>query len=235
MNSRDLFYSIGGIDEELIELAQKKKEVNIMSRKIKIILSAAACLAVVAVLAGAFGAGLFSPDSYTVTLENGENCVFGRTTIGSASLDFQLPAACRELSGGELSGVFPFAGENASGVCYFDDGSGLPVRFDGKLGGVSVIIAGKGQPLSDTVIDETPAPSLIGGTPVMLGYFLTDANSRGERNAIFCATFAFGDYTVYVEDARDSDNASLAAEAVADTVSGIIAAAPDAFASLRQE
>lgn len=232
MNSRDLFNSIGGIDEDIIARAERKENKK-MKNKMKIIVPIAACMAVIIAAAGVLG-GAFAGKTYKVSLDSGEEYVFRKTSVSSPSTDINLPLKSRELTADEFAFVFPYAKDAEYGLCYFDDETGKPVRFEGKAGGIRIILAKEDTPLTDTVTDNNPSVTEIGGTPVSIGYFITQPNSRGVRNAVFCGTFKCGEYGVYVEGAGSETLADEISAAVAEFISNVIENGTADFSALKE-
>lgn len=169
----------------------------------------AACLSMVATL----GAWLLTGKPETIALSSGESLVFTKAeSITRANLD--MDATVRTLTEDELQAVFP--GLPVTGHALFTTGDHQLLGVEGNIGNLKMVISATEQSILDTVIAGREACAEVGGIGVRAGYFLTDRNSKWERNVIYYATFQLGGSTIYLENAgpeahREAVKAELAA------------------------
>ena len=162
-------------------------------------LSAAASLALVAALGIAVlqGSGIFSD---TVKLENGAVLRFEKSgTIGASSLDMDV--TMQALPQTQLQQLFPDLQVEARAIFLAESGS--LVGIEGSVGEMKLLVSCSDMPLTDTVLVGEEATSTVDGVAVTAGRFMTDKNSRGERTAIYYASFQLGESTFYLENAGD--------------------------------
>lgn len=162
-------------------------------------LSAAASLVLVAALGIAViqNGGIFSD---TVKLENGAVLRFEKSgTIGTSSLDMDV--TMQALSQTQLQQLFPDLQVEARAIFLAENGS--LVGIEGSVGEMKLLVSCSDMPLTDTVLVGEEATSTVDGVAVTAGRFVTDKNSRGERTAIYYASFHLGESTLYLENAGD--------------------------------
>lgn len=135
-----------------------------------------------------------------VTLENGDEINF------STKGDFALSNIAieigdnRNLSESEASTIFGESSIEASVV--FEEGTNEFIMLGGTIDGFKIEVKRKDIP-SCIVIEGEESTSYINDIAVTAGYFITEANSKGKRNAIVYGEFEIGNYRVYVETAGD--------------------------------
>lgn len=200
--------ALGNVDDSFIFEAAPKKKVHKKSKAVKWT-AIAACLALTAVLA----VGIFSMSSgfkkaETVRLENGETIIFAKgSSVVNQDMSFTYTRTAKKLTAEQLQSFFGNLLIEANGL--YSDEDGRLVCIEGKVGNVKVEIGLDGNYFRDTIIiGDSESVSQINGVNVRGGLFLTDRNSKGERNAIYYASFKLGDDNVYVEGAgaeRDSE------------------------------
>lgn len=118
--------------------------------------------------------------------------------VRPSSLDLNLNVTIRDLTDGETRALFGDLPINAHAL--FSASDNRCVGIEGKIGNVSIFISMPELLLPDYLIHGKEEVSELNGVPIKAGYFMTDPNSRAERNAIYYASFELGDKTVYVEN-----------------------------------
>ncbi len=162
-------------------------------------IAVAASLVLVAALGIAViqNGGIFSD---TVKLENGAVLRFEKSgTIGTSSLDMDV--TMQALSQTQLQQLFPDLQVEARAIFLAENGS--LVGIEGSVGEMKLLVSCSDMPLTDTVLVGEETTSTVDGVAVTAGRFLTDKNSRGERTAIYYASFHLGESTFYLENAGD--------------------------------
>ena len=109
----------------------------------------------------------------------------------------------------------------------FRESTGELVRAEGSLGGVKLLFAAPGLPLSDTVLAGDESRSTLDGVPVGLGSFVTGANSRGEKTLILYAQFSAGSWKVQAEVSGDPDDPDRAAAQLVNAIRAVLAASSE--------
>ena len=197
----------------------KKGKAKLMSKRTNLkkrIMPAAACFAVLAAVISIIGVKFnwFEPRAYTFNLGDGETVVYHKadtsgTSFAQSDLDFGFNVESRELTASELRAIFPNVNGLAEANGMFNTSANELVRVEGEIGETKVILAKAGIPVTDVIIEGNESVSIVEGTPVTAGYFITDANSKGVRTIIYFASFDLGNVSVYAElagSAEDSDN-----------------------------
>lgn len=160
-------------------------------------IAVAASLVLVAALGIAVlqGGGIFGD---TVKLENGAVLRFEKSgTIGASSLDMDV--TMQALPQTQLQQLFPDLQVEARAIFLAENGS--LVGIEGSVGEMKLLVSCSDMPLTDTVLVGEEATSTVDGVAVTAGRFVTDKNSRGERTAIYYASFHLGESTFYLENA----------------------------------
>lgn len=162
----------------------------------------AACFAAVAILGvGVLQSGLLGSKTDVAALENGDEIVFVKSTVGGSlsNVDIAVNVTTRQLTEEEIAAIFPDLPVTANAVFSVDEtsaGSGKKlIGFEGKIGNAKMVISTSEVQLLDTEIVGNEESTEVNGTSVTAGYLVT------EQNAIYYATFRLGDSTVYVENA----------------------------------
>lgn len=188
--------AIGQADEKFIEEAAPVKSANKKTGWIKWA-AAAACLA----LALAVGSmtGLFGNRADVAVLDNGDKISFVKSDSAGSALSLDMDVFTRELTQEEVKALF--AGIPVSAQAVFSGSTGQLLGFTGKTGNVSLTVSTTNVGLRDTIIVGSEQSEQVSGVSVTAGYFLTDANSKGVKTAIYYASFDLGGSKVYVENA----------------------------------
>ena len=149
-----------------------------------------------------FGKAKIDPGPSSITLENGSVLTLRRTGAApSQSVDIDTSRInVRELTAEE--GARFFGMDGVSGTGYFDREDNSLIGFSGQTeSGVRIHLSVQDKFPRDVVImsNREALIALGDGVTGFGGYFVTDANSRGERNAIYYAALCFGEVNVYLE------------------------------------
>lgn len=209
---------IGQIDDALIEEAAPGEKRRLRTVWVKW-LPAAACFAAVLVLFIVATSGKWFSKGEEVELSNGQKIRFAKAgalgTSSSADIDAEVVPLGEEQAR-TVFGSLPFQGN----VVYAPGGRVL--GFTGAVGEVNVIISVTNATLRDTVVVGKEETSEVNGVTVTAGYFLTDKNSKGIRNAIYYASFRLGNSTVYLENAGGESNKETVKQALGDVLFQLI-------------
>ncbi len=203
MNGEDILMSMNEIDNEMIASAAKGPAKK--GKAFKKIIAAAACVAVILAV-GVFAAksgGLFGTLKYEIGTQNFEfkRGAFSASGGQSIVLDDETD---RALTAEECERVF---GADSSGFyAVFSNKTGKLNYAEGTVNGSKVCVSEKGKMRLDVIVEGSEGEQIISGEKVAAGYFITDANSRGERTAIFYARFEAGGMEYYIEKAGDNKN-----------------------------
>lgn len=171
----------------------------------------AACFAVVVAL----GAGLFfGSNAEKAVLENGDELVFEKSDVLAGSLDLNVET--RPLTEEENRILFKDLPGKANAIYAAD--SGKLIGFDGEIGKIKITVQLTAQTLIDTVIEGIENSTEINGTSVKAGYFITDPNSRGERNAIYYAAFEQGNIKYYLVNSGTKNESEATKNQLAEVI-----------------
>lgn len=218
MKEKRILMALGNVDNQYIEEAEPMKKTNKITNWQKWT-SIAACFALVAVIgAGFFQSGLFGTKTDIATLDNVGTITFvkGETHIANIDLD----VTTRPLNDEEIKMLFADLPVTAN--AYFDTHNHDMIGFEGKIGDMKLVVSKQGVNLLDAVIVGNEYTSTIGGVRINAGYFVTKANSQGEKTAIYYATFDIGENTVYVENAGAESESDTVKNDLADTILKLI-------------
>ena len=174
----------------------------------------------------------FKAKNYTVTLENGEKLVYGNgNPKGEAKYAYNYEIKTRALTAEELHTLFPAMNditENQFPYATFKADTGEMLRLETIFDDIHIHLATSGLPATDTIIVGEESTADINGITVKTGCFVTDANSRGIRTAIFFAEYEMNNTTIYAELAGNAQDSKQLSEKLSDTVYRmIISNAPD--------
>lgn len=212
----------------------RKDRVISMTKTMKKFFPIAACFILVIAAAAFIGVqqNWFGAKNYTVTLENGEKLVYGNgNPKGAAQYAYNYEVKARALTSDELHTLFPAMNditENKFPYATFKADTGELLRLETILDDIHIHLAKSGLPATDTIIVGEESTADINGITVKTGYFLTDANSKGIKTAIFFAEYDMNNTTIYVELAGSEQDSEQLSEKLSDTVySMIISNSPD--------
>ncbi|MCL2158095.1 MAG: copper resistance protein NlpE [Oscillospiraceae bacterium] len=201
------------VDDELHEKIMKrvtqKPAVLAMKKPLawKRLAPVAACLIMVVAIAAVFGnnAGWFGDKVYAVELDGGTLSFYKSDYHGAGSLDLDFggDTAGRSLTAEENELLFSHLSVSSYGIFSASDNSLLHV--ESRTGNTKIILSAHDVPVTDTMIETSRSISEINGVQVSAGYFITHANSKGERSFIYIASFDLNGVQVYVECGGDED------------------------------
>ena len=104
----------------------------------------------------------------------------------------------------------------------FKADTGEMLRLETVFDDIHIHLVKSGLPATDTIIVGEGSTAEINGITVKTGYFVTDANSKGIKTAIFFAEYEINDTTVYVELAGNKQDSEQLSKKLSDTVYGMI-------------
>jgi hypothetical protein len=182
----------------------------------------AACFVLVVALVGVFGnnAGWFGSKTYTADTGGAKISFHKASQPGIAELYFDFNVTSRDLTVDEIRTVF--GDMSATAYATFNAENHSFVRLEGKIGDTKVIVAAPGAPVADTVIEGNESVSDVEGVPVTAGYFITKANSQGNKTIIYFASFTLGNATMYVELGGDESNSDAFRDEIASVIKQLI-------------
>ncbi len=219
MNTRQFSQALGQIDERYIEEATRYQGKAAGRGRLR--WAAVAACAAVLLAAGLMWSGLTGGRADTATLANGTQITFSRAqAIGGTQIDGDV--VTQALTQEETAALFGMLPVTASAVYSAAEPQTL-LGFQGTLGEVQMVIAVAEEALVDTQIAAEQTVSQVDGVAVSAGYFLTDANSRGERSAVYFAAFTIGGSRVYMEYSLDAEARETAKDTLAQAVQQLIA------------
>ena len=212
----------------------KKDRVISMTKTMKKLIPIAACFILVIAVTAFIGVhnNWFGTKNYTVTLDNGNTLVYGNSNPkGEAMYAYDYEVTDRALTADEMQALFPaknYNAENGYPHAVFKADTGEMLRLETTIDDVHIHLAQEGLPATDTVIVGEESTADINGIIVKTSYFVTDANSKGVKTAIFFAEFQMNKTVVYLELAGNEQDSEQLSENLSDTVYTMISSnAPD--------
>lgn len=219
MKKEEMFDVLGDIDAIYVkEAGEAMTRAGGRNRRIRVIM--AACLAFVAILSAGIIRNLAGGRPDVAILNNGETIAFMKSDAVSGQLSMDMAVTSRELTEGEsriLFGDLP-----VSGYVFFHQEEHRPIGFEGKINGMKLVVSTSGLQLLDTIIDGIEKSTIVSGVSVSAGFFLTNANSRGVKTAIYYAAFELGGYTIYVENSGPAADRESVKNELAQTIQQLI-------------
>ncbi len=209
MTVKQFAEGLSALDDRYIAEAAEYQVKRKRNPAVRWITIAASLMLVAALGVAVLQGGVFGD---TVELENGAVLRFEKSeNIGTSSLDMDV--TMQELSQTQLQQLFPDLQVEARAIFLAEDGS--LVGIEGSVGETKLLVSCTDMPLTDTVLVGEEATSTVDGIAVTAGRFVTNKNSRGERTAIYYASFQLGESTFYLENAgnygaREAVKAELA-------------------------
>lgn len=217
MKKEQLFDIIGEVEEQ--KILEANKDVSKKKKVQKAWLkwgALAACLCIVTV--SIIGIST-KKQPLIVELSNGDEVIFSTNTeLYTYSLDIAI-ADSRDLSESEANAIF--GNTDIEAYISFEEGSNEFIILDGKIDGFSISVHRKDIP-SCIEIEGEESTSNINNIAVTAGYFITEANSKGKRNAIVYGEFEIGNYRVYIETAGDKSELETLCNEVAKEIYKLI-------------
>lgn len=155
----------------------------------------AICFMFVVIVINFYQDGLFGSKTDIFTLETGETIRFVEGTVSESIIDEDI--TIKELTSEEFE--VAFSDLNVTGQGYFNATNGNIIGLEGEIDNVKFIISKQNTNFYDIEIKGEEYNSIVEGVSILAGYFITDANSQGEKTAIYYATFNIGENTFHVE------------------------------------
>jgi len=191
MTNEKLYEAIGDISDKKIKEA---KQVRKAKQPIWLkwgAMAACLCLVVVSIIC----IGIINNNKpYTAILSNGNQITFNK---GDRIANSDIPiVGIRELNETEASEIF--GDINVEATVGFKEVTNDFISLEGNIDNFDIKVL-RSDISPDTVIDGDESVSDINGVSVSAGYFLTKANSQGNKTAIVYASFEVGNYTIYLE------------------------------------
>lgn len=198
MKKEELFDIIGEVNEQKIAEANKgiskKREVQKAWLKWGALV-ASLCIVIISLIGI-----LTKKQPLIVTLENGDEINFSTNgDLVFCNIAIEI-GDNRKLSESEASTIFGESIIEASVV--FEEDTNEFIMLDGTIDGFDIDVNRKDIP-SCIVIEGKVNTSYVNEIAVTAGYFITEANSKGKRNAIVYGEFEVGNYRVHLETAGD--------------------------------
>lgn len=222
MNGTDFLETINDIDNELIVNSQSKSN----KKKSKFVMIGAAAAALVLVFS-AVSVSVISKPKFTFTAPQGEVVTFKQS---KALNDFNQKSAdinadFRALGNEEIDVI----GIDLTDSCaFFSKDTGDVLYIEGRYNDSHIYISSGDADYRDAIIEtDNEIVSKIAGTDVLTGLFVTDANSKGVKTAIFYAEFTVNGNTVYIERAGNYENAETVGNELTHQLAEIINAGID--------
>lgn len=219
MRREEFFEVLGELDDDIVKGAEipVKKKLNW-----KLWGTMAACLAVIAALGIGFHNGIFGSSTDIAALDNGNEIIFVKSNTANSSLDIAANIYTRHLTEEEAHSLFAGLPVTADAIYMkssADAGESQElIGFEGRIGNVKMVVSTSDIQLLDTVIVGKEKSTEVNGTSVTAGYFVTDPNSRGERNAIYYAAFELGDCKIYLENSGAVENSEATKNQLAELI-----------------
>lgn len=136
------------------------------------------------------------------------------------------------MTADELYTLFPAMNditENGFPYATFKADTGEMLRLETTtFDDIHVHLAKSGLPATDTIIVGEESTADINGITVKTGYFVTDANSKGIKTAVFYAEYDMNNTTFSAEIAGNEQDSKRLSEKLSDFIYNmIISNAPD--------
>ena len=168
----------------------------------------------------------FEAKRYIVTLDQGITLVYGKSSPkGAAKYAYDYEVKDRVLNADELHILFPTMAnieENGFPYCTFKADTGELLRLEMVVDDIRIHIARSGLPATDTIIVGEESFADVEGITIKTGYFVTAANSKGFKTAIFFAEYEMNNATIYLELAGNEKDSQQLSEKLSNTLYNMI-------------
>lgn len=222
MNSKLISDAVSEIDLRFVDeaLNYKKKAKMPIYRKWG---TAAACFIIAGIIGmGVYQSELLNDKTDTAILDNGAKIIFVNSETASQSLDIAGTITTSQLTKEEADALFPGMSVTTHAVFMTNDtdvdNSQELIGFEGNIGNIKMVVSTSDIDLNDTVIEGIEGSNEIDGISVVAGYWVTDPNSKGERNVIYYASFNIGKCKVYLENAGAKDDSEIIKNQLAEAI-----------------
>lgn len=226
MNAKKFSDAMNELDTKYVDeaLNYKKKGKTLVCLKWGTI--AAGFVAVLVLGMGIFQSGLFGDHTDVAMLDDGNQIVFVQSGIVGGSLQLDGDVATKPLAEDEAAALFSGLPVTANAIFKTGDmDADSPqelIGFEGNIGNIKMIVSTSDTQVLDTIIVGTDENTEINGIEVVAGYFVTEANSKGEQNIIYYATFEIGDCKVYLENAGTKANSEATKNELAEVIQKLV-------------
>ena len=222
MNGTDFLETINDIDNELIVNSQSKSN----KKKSKFAVIGAAAAAIVLIFS-AVSVSVISKPKFTFTAPQGDVITFKQCNYSNAfnqkSSDINADFRALDNEESDVIGI-----DLTDSCAFFSKDTGDVLYIEGRYNDSHIYISSGVADYRDAIIEtDNDTVCKIGGTDVLTGLFVTDANSKGVKTAIFYAEFTVNGNTVYIERAGDYENAETVGNELTKQIAEIINAGID--------
>ncbi len=217
MKKEQLFDIIGEVDEQKVLDANKDFS---KSKKLQKHLLKWGALAACLIIAIASTIGILTEKQpLIVELSNGDEITFStKSDLVFYNIAIEI-GDNRNLSESEASAIFGESDIEASVI--FEEGTNEFIMLNGTIDDFKIEVKRKDIP-SCIVIEGEESTSYVNDIAVTAGYYITEANSKGKRNAIVYGEFEVGNYRVYLETAGDKSELETLCNEVAKELYNLI-------------
>jgi hypothetical protein len=202
----------------------------------------AACFVLAVALVAVVGnnAGWFGEKAFVADMGSSGTLNFYKGgSFGDASFAWDADwgeQISRELTAEESDILFGDLG--VTGYAIFRSTDSSLMHFEGKIGeteglspeDVRINLSAYRFPITDDIVEGNEEVSQINGVPVTAGYFVTDANSKGEKTIIYFASFVTENVTVYVHLGGAEVNSDALRAEIGDVINKLTQSPPDVSA-----
>lgn len=228
MKKENLYEVLGDIQEEYVNEAHgtAKKKARPVWLKWGAI---AACLALICAIGIGLAQKVGINQPYTTNLNDGSKITFVQSGTMISNLDIAI-VGVRPLGETEASAIFGDAAVEAD--VGFEENTRDFIYLEGTVDGFGMKVM-RADVSPDTVIVGEESKSSVNGVPVSAGYFLTKPNSQGNQTAIAYASFAVGNYTVYLDSSGTKEESKTICNALAEEIQKLIETASLDFSQIK--
>ena len=222
MNGEQFLENINDIDNELIINSQNKSN----KKKSKFVMIGAAAAALVLIFS-AVSVSIISKPEFTFTAPQGEVITFKQSKalndFNQKSADIDADFRALDNEEGDVIGI-----DLTDSCAFFSKDNGDVLYIEGRYNDSYIYISSGDADYRDAVIEtDDETISKIAGTDALTGLFVTDANSKGVKTAIFYAEFTVNGNTVYIERAGNYKNAETVGSELIHQIDEIISVGID--------
>lgn len=229
MKGKDLLRALSNVDDRFISEAEEKKHGKSV---IKFALPIAACFALVfaVVLSMLNFQNMFlqSGVAHSGTAYENKYTLYFNKVVGINVSEIDIKGHFwKELTQEQKEKLLPGIAEKyqIDGTVHYSHAEGVTsvfevytvIKADGK--NIKITIA-QGEVAKDCIVSGKPIFSEIEGVNVEAGIFVTDKNSKGERNYIYYADFSIDDIAYHVEYSGEKNDNDYFASVIADIILG---------------
>lgn len=230
MNKETISLALNELNDKYIETAIRYQGKKVKSKFVKWG-TLAACLALVGILGIGTMRYVTRPVYETVTLESGQTIKFFKSPDGAWQSALDMDVDTCQLTEEQTKKIF--GDLPVTGGAYVHDSH--IIGFSGQLPNDVRVTLSTLYPLIDVDVAGQEEWSTINGVEIKTGYFLTHANSKGVRNAVYYADFCIKDVSVYLEIGGPEQEGEALKTELAKTIEAFIYNVPLDFESISEE